>query len=321
MNTPIVSVRNLVVNYYTFSGVIKALRGVDLDVQHGESLCIVGESGSGKSTLAQAIAMILPRNASVERGSIIYDGIDLLKNTSPEVRAKVRREIGMIFQDPATSFSPLFTIKQQFVDVLTEVLKVSPEEVLSIAREALKSVRLTEVDRVLDSYPHELSGGMLQRASIALALAKKPKLLIADEPTTNLDVTTQAEILKLIKTLKEEYNLTLLMITHNFGIAAYICDRTVVMYAGLVVEEGSTKNLLVNPLHPYTKGLVKAIPRIAGEKLTPIPGFLPDPREDFKGCPFYSRCSYATSKCTETPPPRIVLGDQVVYCHLYEGSK
>ena len=321
MSSPLIAVRDLVVNYYTFSGVVKALRGVNLDIQRGESLCVVGESGSGKSTLAHAIAMILPRNASVERGSILYEGVDLLKSSSVEVKAKVRREIGMIFQDPATSFSPFFTIKQQFIDVLTEVLKTSPEEALKIAREALKNARLVEVDRVLNSYPHELSGGMLQRASIALALAKRPRLLLADEPTTNLDVTTQAEILELIKTLKEEHGLTLLVITHNFGVAAYTCDRIVVMYGGVVVEEGPTKSLLVNPLHPYTRGLMKAIPRIRGEKLTPIPGFLPDPREDYKGCPFYERCSYAIAKCADTPPPRVALGDQVVYCHLYGGSK
>ncbi|MEM3734962.1 MAG: ABC transporter ATP-binding protein, partial [Nitrososphaerales archaeon] len=245
----------------------------------------------------------------------------LSKNISAEIRTKIRREIGMIFQDPATSFSPFFTIKQQFIDVLTEVLKVSQEEALKIAREALRIARLIEVDRVLNSYPHELSGGMLQRASIALALAKRPKLLIADEPTTNLDVTTQAEILNLIKTLKEEYGLTLLMITHNFGVASYACDRTVVMYAGIVVEEGSTKNLMINPLHPYTKGLMKAIPRMTGEKLTPIPGFLPDPREDYNGCPFYNRCNHAIPKCADMPPPRVVLEDRVIYCHLYEGSR
>ncbi|MEM0257051.1 MAG: ABC transporter ATP-binding protein [Saccharolobus sp.] len=319
MSSIIISVRDLVVNYYTFGGVIKALREVDLDINHGESICIVGESGSGKSTLVQAIAMILPQNAVIERGSIIYDGIDISRNNSLDVISKVRREIGMVFQDPATSFSPLFPIKQQFVDVLSEVLKVTPEEALMISEEALKNVRLIEVERVLNSYPHELSGGMLQRAALALALAKKPKVLIADEPTTNLDVTTQAEILELIKMLKQKHGLTLIMVTHNFGVAAQVCDRVVVMYAGMIFEEGPTRQVLSDPLHPYTRGLLTAVPRI-GRLSTPIPGFLPDPREDFKGCPFYSRCSNAREECSTQKPSRVVLRERRVFCHLYGGS-
>lgn len=318
MGRGLIEVRNLVVNYYTLEAVIKALRGVDLTIDHGESICIVGESGSGKSTLVQAIAMILPRNAVVEQGSIVYDGIDLLGSKNPEVLNKVRREIGMVFQDPATSFSPLFTIKQQFVDVLTEVLEATPEEAVKIARESLKGIKLLEVDRVLNSYPHELSGGMLQRAALALALAKRPKVLIADEPTTNLDVTTQAEILNLIKLLKREQNLTLIMVTHNFGIASTVCDKVMVMYAGSIVEEGPVKLVLDKPLHPYTRGLLKAIPRVGGSSLTPIPGLPPDPREEFKGCPFYARCEYARSTCATVKPQRVDLEDRRVYCHLYQ---
>jgi len=315
----IISIRDLVVNYHTFSGVVKALRGVDVDIRRGESLCIVGESGSGKSTLAHVIAMILPRNAVVERGSLKYEGIDVLRSSDPGFRAKIRRDIGVVFQDPATSFSPLFTIKQQFVDVLVKALGVTPEEAINAAKKALKDARLVEVDRVLNSYPHELSGGMLQRASIALALAKNPKVLIADEPTTNLDVTTQAEILDLIKALKEKYGLTLIMITHNFGVAAHVCDRTVVMYAGMVFEEGLTRDLLVKPLHPYTKGLLKAIPRIGGDVPNPIPGYPPDPKEGYTGCPFYSRCSSAMPECTSRTPPRVMIEGRVVTCHLYRG--
>lgn len=315
----IIAIRGLVVNYYTFGAVIKALRGVDLDIDRGESLCIVGESGSGKSTLAQAMALILPRNAVVERGSIVYDGVDILRSGNPGTLLKVRKEVGMVFQDPATSFSPLFTIKHQFIDVLTEVLGITPEEALRISKEALRSARLIEVDRVLNSYPHELSGGMLQRASIALALAKRPKVLVADEPTTNLDVTTQAEILDLIKALKQEYDLTLVMITHNFGIAAHICDRVAVMYAGVIVEEGSVEKVLESPLHPYTRGLLKAIPRLCGGPLTPIQGSPPDLREEFVGCPFYGRCDSAEPLCATQKPSRVVLNGRTVLCHLYRG--
>lgn len=314
----IISIRDLVISYYTFEGSLKALRGIDLDIKRGESLCIVGESGSGKSTLAQAIAMILPGNAVIEKGSIIYDGVDIVSNRDPRVIAKVRREIGVVFQDPATSFSPLFTIKRQFIDVLVETLKVTPEEAVRIAKESLRSARLTEVERVLNSYPHELSGGMLQRASIALALAKTPRVLIADEPTTNLDVTTQAEILDLIKALKKERGLTLVMITHNFGVAAHVCDRVVVMYAGMVFEDGPTKSTLLKPLHPYTHGLLKAVPRVSGiNSLTPIPGFPPDPRKEYAGCPFSSRCNYARPGCSTQIPPKMVIGESVVTCHLY----
>lgn len=311
------SIRNLVVSYYTFGGVIKVLRGINIDIKRGESICVVGESGSGKSTLAQAIAMILPGNAVIEEGSIIYENIDILKSNNPEAVTKVRKEIGMIFQDPATSFSPLFTIKQQFIDVLSDVLRAKPDEILELSKEALKNARLIEIERVLNSYPHELSGGMLQRASIALALAKRPKVLIADEPTTNLDVTTQAEILDLIKTLKHEHGLTLIMITHNFGVATHVCDRVAVMYAGMILEEGITKEILFDPLHPYTKALLKAMPRLNGGILTPIPGSPPDLREDFKGCPFYNRCDKAKPGCAIRKPSHVFIKDRMVFCHLF----
>ncbi|MEM3805847.1 MAG: ABC transporter ATP-binding protein [Desulfurococcus sp.] len=322
MNNTFIAIRDLVINYYTFGAVIKALRGVDLYVDRGEATCIVGESGSGKSTLVQALALILPKNAVVEQGSIIYEGIDILRNNNPSILSKIRREIGIVFQDPATTFNPLFTIKQQFVDVLIDVLRVTPKEAIEISKEALKSARLIEVDRILNSYPHELSGGMLQRASIALALAKKPKVLIADEPTTNLDVTTQAEILNLIKMLKKEYNLTLIMVTHNLGIAKHMCDKVAVMYAGSIVEEGPIEEVLKNPLHPYTRGLLRAIPKlsVAGDSLTPVQGSSPDPREDFKGCSYHSRCDSSKPVCTIQKPPRIAFNKRIVLCHLYRGS-
>ncbi|MEM4583155.1 MAG: ABC transporter ATP-binding protein [Desulfurococcaceae archaeon] len=321
-NNAFIAIQDLVINYYTFGAVIKALRGVNLRIERGEAICIVGESGSGKSTLVQALALILPKNAVVERGSVIYEGIDVLRNNNPSILSKIRREIGVVFQDPATAFNPLFTIKQQFIDVLIDVLKVTPKEAIEISKEALKSARLIEIDRVLNSYPHELSGGMLQRASIALALAKKPKVLIADEPTTNLDVITQAEILNLIKALRKEYDLTLIMITHNFGIAAHMCDKVAVMYAGTIVEEGFIEEVLKSPLHPYTKGLLRAMPKLYATdgSLIPIQGSPPDLRKDFEGCPFHSRCDSSKPVCAIQKPPRVAFNKRMVLCHLYQGS-
>lgn len=315
----IISVKNLTISYYTLHGIIKAVKDVDLDIYDRESICIVGESGSGKSTLAQAITLTMPKNAVIESGAILFDNVDILRDNSG--RSKVRKEIGIVMQDPTTSFSPLFTIKDQFLDVLTNILKVTPRKALEIAKEFLKNVRVVDIDRVLNSYPHELSGGTLQRVAIALALAKKPKVLVADEPTTNLDVTTQAEVLELLRKLRDEYGLTLIMITHNFGIAAEICSRITVMYAGMIVEDGAAEKVLYEPLHPYTYGLLRAIPRLLGDKLTPIPGMPPDLKSNIKGCPFYSRCSKALTICRDISPPLTELNGKRVRCHLYGVTK
>ncbi|MGC8983319.1 MAG: ABC transporter ATP-binding protein [Desulfurococcaceae archaeon] len=313
-------VSDLTVHYYTAEGVVKALRNVSLEVDSGDSLCVIGESGTGKSTLGLAIALSLPKNAVVVSGSILYKGVDLLKLPPSEAEKYKGREISMIFQDPATTFNPLFTIGEHLTDVLRYHFGLSRQEALGKAAELLKMVRLPDPSRILNAYPHELSGGMLQRAAIAAALAPRPKVLIADEPTTMLDVVTQAQILDLLDSLRRDLDLTLILITHNLGIASEVCNKTVVMYAGVVVEEGPTEDVILNPLHPYTAKLVKAVP-VASKtrgKLSYIPGALPDLRNPPMGCPFADRCEHASSKCRTAPLKYAHIGHtRRVACVLY----
>ncbi len=316
----LLNISNLTIHYHTVEGVIKAVRNVSLNVSRGESLCIVGESGSGKSTLGLAISLSLPRNAVVVEGSMVYEGVDLFKLSPPERQRYRGREISMIFQDPATTFNPLFTIGEHLVDILRHHFGVSMDEAVARAIELLRKVQLSDQDRILRAYPHELSGGMLQRAAIATALSTNPKVLIADEPTTMLDVTTQSQILELINTLKQEFGLTLLLITHNLGIANEICNRTVVMYAGALIEEGPTDEILLNPLHPYTAKLIKAVPTITKEqgRLSYIPGMLPDLRNPPAGCPFAERCEFATRYCNSSSIKRVqVSPGRRVACILH----
>jgi len=317
----ILKVSNLTIYYYTIEGIIKAVRNISFEINKGESLCLVGESGSGKSTVGLAIAMALPSNARIVRGEIVYSDINLLTLDEKE-REKYRgKEISIIFQDPVASINPLFTIGEQLYDVISNNLGINDNNsIRKISINALKKAGLSDYERILKSYPHELSGGMLQRASIAIALSSNPKLLIADEPTTMLDVTLQAEILDLLNTLKSEYNLSILFITHNLGVAAEICNRIIIMYAGNILEEGSTDEILLNPLHPYTEKLIKCVPRsqIKVEKLRHIPGVLPDPKNPPKGCPFQSRCEYSREICAKQIPRFIkIKGNHSVACFKY----
>jgi len=320
----LLKVSNLSVHYHTVEGVLKALRNVSLEVDTSDSLCVVGESGSGKSTLGLAISLSLPKNAVVASGTILYKGKDLLKLTPAEARKYRGREISMIFQDPATTFNPLFTVGEHLTDILRYHFSMSKEEAVSRAVELLKMVQLPDQLRILRAYPHELSGGMLQRVAIAAALSTNPKILIADEPTTMLDVTTQAQILNLVNSLKRELNLTLILITHNLGIASEVCSRTAVMYAGFLVEEGLTEEVILDPLHPYTAKLVKAVPTITKTqgKLSYIPGTLPDLRNPPVGCPFVDRCESALPKCRTSLPNYSYVGDgRRVACFLYSGEE
>ncbi|MEM0025202.1 MAG: ABC transporter ATP-binding protein [Zestosphaera sp.] len=317
-------VSDLTIHYHTVEGIIKAVRNVSLEVSAGDSLCVVGESGSGKSTLGLAISLSLPKNAVVASGSILYKGVDILKLKTPEITKYRGKEISMIFQDPATTFNPLFTVGEHLTDILRHHFNMNREEAVKRAAELLRMVRLPDQARILNSYPHELSGGMLQRAAIAAALSTNPKILIADEPTTMLDVTTQAQILDLINSLKRELNLTLILITHNLGIAGEVCSRTAVMYAGVLLEEGPTEDVILSPLHPYTTKLVKAIPTITKTqgRLSYIPGTLPDLRNPPAGCPFVDRCEFATPECSVSLPKYSYVGGvRRVACVLYGGER
>lgn len=322
----ILSIRDLHVDYYTPEGVIRAVRGASLNLCRGESLCIVGESGSGKSTVGLAIVRALPPNAVVAKGEIVYSGVDILRLSEEEMSKRIRgKEISIVFQDPVAMFNPLFTVGDVLSDVISTHLDIRDrKKVYEHGIRMLKLVELPDPERIMNSYPHELSGGMLQRAAIAVALSANPKLLIADEPTTMLDVTIQAQILDLLKRLRKEFSLSMIFITHNLGVAAEVCDRVVVMYAGMLFEEGSTGDILANPIHPYTRKLIECIPRASRKvlKLKSIPGSLPDLRMYLPGCPFAPRCDYAMDICRSSPPPVYQAGYRHrVLCHLYPNKR
>ena len=319
---PIIDVKNLSIDYYTIEGVVHAVREVSFRVYSRESACLVGESGSGKSTVGLTIALALPENARIPKGQVLFEGVDLTRISEEERVKYAGKEVSIIFQDPSATLNPLFTIGEQIQDILRYNLGIhDSSEAMKIAEEMLKKVGLPDAKRVLRSYPHELSGGMAQRVNIAIALSTKPKLLIADEPTTMLDVTLQAQILDLLRKLKEELNLSMIFITHNLGVAAEICDRIIVMYAGVILEEGLTNDVLINPLHPYTKGLLECVPRAHRkvQKLKYIPGTLPDLRFLPKGCVFAERCSDVMDICRRSPPPYVeVTPNHKVACYKYK---
>lgn len=317
----LLSVNDLKVRFHTLDGVVRAVENTSFNIGRGENFGLVGESGCGKSTTGLTILKLLPPNAVVEGGSVLFGGVDLLKIPEREMRKIRGKEISIIFQDPSTSLNPLFTIGKQLSDVFKTHFNVGDEEELrKMVIEALQDARLPDPERVYGMYPHELSGGMQQRAMIAIALSTKPKLLIADEPTTMLDVTIQAQILDLIVELKRKLNLSILFITHNLGIIAEICDRLAIMYAGTVVEEGPVEQVFESPLHPYTCGLMEAVPKIAKEKsrLKYIPGAVPSLINPPRGCRFHPRCPYVMSRCKVRPPRAVeVEPGRRVSCYRY----
>jgi len=321
----ILKVKNLYVNYYTLEGVIKAVRGLSFELRKGESLCIVGESGSGKSTVGLTIIRALPSNAIIASGEVVLNGINILSLSEEEMTNKIRgKKISMIFQDPAASFNPLFTIGQTLSDVVKHHLGIKDkEELRNYVLKMLRTVGLPDPERVYRSYPHELSGGMLQRAAIAVALSTNPEVLIADEPTTMLDVTLQAQILELLKKLKKEFNLSMIFITHNLGVAAEVCDKILVMYAGVLFEEGPCDEVLLKPAHPYTKKLLECVPRAHRRvgRLRFIPGTLPDPKNLPMGCPFASRCEDVMDICRKALPGIVeIKPNHRVACHKFSSG-
>jgi len=343
----LLQVNNVEVDFHTYAGEVKALDGVAFDIKKGEAFGLVGESGCGKSVTALSIVGLLPGNATVTTGEILFGNRNLLEINHDEMRKVRASKIAVVFQDPTTFLNPVFTIQQQ----LEEVFLLNPERVTaaaadaeakgtkpslvtqlstsrreravkSLCKDVLSQVRLPET--ILKEYPHELSGGMKQRCMIAMALARNPELLIADEITTALDVTIQAQILELLRDLKRQLIGSTLLITHDLGIVAEVCDRVGVMYAGNVVETAGVMELFANPLHPYTQGLMRAIPMIGREKekLETIPGAVPDLINPPSGCRFHPRCSFAFEKCKLTKPELIQVGkDHTVACHLYGVEK
>lgn len=300
-------VKNLEVEFRTYAGVVKAVRGVEFQVNPGEVVAIVGESGCGKSVTAQSIMRLIPSPPGrITGGSIIFDGENLLNKTERQMQKIRGNTIGMIFQDPMTYLNPVLTIATQITENLRLHKRMNKEQAMRRAVELFGLVGIPEPEIRLKQYPHQFSGGMRQRVMIAMALACEPKLIIADEPTTALDVTVQAQILELIKGLKDRFQTAIILITHDLGVVAGQADRILVMYAGQIVETGTTDEVLKKPSHPYTWGLLKSVPRldaVKGKKLTPIWGQPPDLLQDFTSCPFVPRCDYAMSICAQKMPP------------------
>ena len=318
---PLLDIKNLRTTFSTQVGQVRAVRGLNLTVDYGESVDIVGESGSGKSVSMLSVMGLLPVNAHVNADSIMFDGRELTTMDEREKRKMHGSEIGMVFQDPMTSLNPLHTIGMQLMEPIKLHMGLNKAQARARALEMLKLVNIPSPESRLKQYPHEFSGGMRQRVMIAIALACNPKLIIADEPTTALDVTIQAQILELMQGLKNQLNTSIIMITHDLGVIASMCSRIVVMYGGCVAETGTTREIFYSPKHPYTWGLLRSIPKAQMDgthsKLLPIPGTPPDMLRPPKGCPFAPRCPYAMQVCREYMAPETVLSDtHRVSCHL-----
>lgn len=300
--------------------------GVSFSLNRGEVLGIVGESGSGKSVTSNSIIRLLPpQTGRIVAGEILFEDRDILKMSNKELLEFRGKEIATIFQDPMTSLDPVFKIGKQMVEMICAHQKVSKAEARKMAVDALNRVGIPEPEKRMESYPYELSGGMCQRVIIAMAVCCKPKFILADEPTTALDVTVQAQVLDLLKDLQKEMNTSILLITHNLGVVWEMCDKVMVMYAGNTVESADTKTLYSNPLHPYTWGLLDSIPRLsdkAKEDLRTIPGTPPDLRLTGQCCNFYNRCPYMTEECRKSVPPLVeVEPGHFVACHRQNGEK
>lgn len=321
----VLDVKNLTVNFNVHGGQVYAVRDVSFYVRKGETLCIVGESGCGKSVTVQAIMGLLPMPpAKILSGSAsLDDKVDLLKQSKNELRQYLGKDIAMIFQDPLTSLNPTMTVGKQISETLQIHTKLTQTQIRARELELLELVRVPEPERRLHQYPHELSGGMRQRVMIAMALACNPKVLIADEPTTALDVTIQAQILALIRELSQRLEMATILITHDLGVVAQMADRVAVMYAGKIIEEGTVDDIFYKSKHPYTLGLKKAMPKDEGkstEPLQPIPGTPPDLFSPPPGCPFSPRCPNAMVVCHSTYPDRFEKDFAKVDCWLHHSQ-
>lgn len=312
-DSPILSVENLQVSFKTDDGIVRAVRGVSFDIGPGETVGIVGESGSGKSVTNLALMGLVPKPPGrIDGGSAIYGGRDLLKMNESQLRTIRGRKIAMIFQDPMTALNPLMTIEQQLCEITQLHLGLTKKQARSRAVEMLELVGISSPAKRLRDYPHQFSGGMRQRVMIAMALSCEPDVLIADEPTTALDVTIQAQILDLLADLQKRRGTSILLITHDLGVVAGVCHRVLVMYAGRVVEKASVNDLFAQPKHPYTLGLLNSLPRFDQEQsdlLQAIPGQPPDMARVPEGCSFRARCPYSIDKCATIDPPLAPAGE------------
>lgn len=318
----LLEIKDLRVQYETGDGIVKALNGIDLTLEEGMTLGLVGETGAGKTTLAKSIMRIIPQPpGKILSGEILYEGSDILKMDKNEIRKIRGQHISMIFQDPMTSLNPVMTVGEQIAETIKTHEKMSAVEATRKACEMLELVGI-KADRAVD-YPHQFSGGMKQRVVIAIALACNPKILIADEPTTALDVTIQAQVLEMMQDLKQKFHTATLLITHDMGVVAQTCEKAAIVYAGEIVEYGTVHEIFKDMRHPYTIGLMNSIPKIHVDerRLHPIEGLMPDPMALPSGCCFCDRCSFAMEKCkTEKPPMKHLAGEHAARCFRAEEN-
>jgi peptide/nickel transport system ATP-binding protein len=322
MTQPVLSVRDLRVEFVTRRGILKAIDGISFDIAKGEVLGVVGESGAGKSVTGSAVIGLIDPPGRIAGGEILLSGMRI-DNLPPEEMRRVRgKRIGMIFQDPLTSLNPLYRVSEQLIETIRTHTHLSASAARKRAIDLLAEVGIPAPERRIDSYPHEFSGGMRQRVVIALALCAEPELIIADEPTTALDVSVQAQIISLLKRLGREHGTAIMLVTHDMGVIAETADRVAVMYAGRIAEIGPVRDVVQNPLHPYAKGLMGAIPSLESDadRLVQIPGSMPRLSAIPPGCPFNPRCPYVFDRCRVERPEPIQHSEHRVACHLYDQS-
>lgn len=319
----LLDIKNLKTEFKTKKGIVSAVNGVDFNIDKGEVVAIVGESGSGKSVTSLSIMRLLAKSdKTTVTGEALFKGENLLDKSEKEMQEMRGKKLSMIFQEPMTSLNPVFTIGRQISESIIKHDGASKKEARERAIEMLRLVGIPSPETRVDNYPHQLSGGMRQRVMIAMALSCSPELLIADEPTTALDVTIQAQILDLMIDLKNKFGTAILLITHDLGVVAEVADKVVVMYCGRVVERATVKDIFKEPKHPYTKGLLNSIPKIDedADRLFIIPGTVPNPLELPSGCAFRDRCPHCFEKCKNEAPNLINIGDREVRCFLYEND-
>ena len=323
MGNTFLSIRDLWVEYTVNQTTVKAVNGLSLDIEGGQCVGLVGETGAGKTTTAMSVLRLVPNPpGKIVKGTILYDGEDLLSLPEKRMRDIRGRAISMIFQDPMTSLNPVMRVGDQIMETIALHEKISKKDAVKKAQRMLEMVGIP-ADRY-DEYPHQFSGGMKQRVMIACALVCNPQLLIADEPTTALDVTIQAQVLELINKLKTELNTAMLLITHDLGVVNEVCDRVAVMYAGSIIEQGSVDEIFDHPSHPYTNGLFGSIPNLEEDtdRLKPIPGMMPDPSNLPEGCAFAPRCAYCTEICQKRKPETVQLApDHFITCHRFVSKE
>lgn len=316
----VLDVHGLRTYFYTYAGVVKAVDGVGFDVRKGETLGLVGESGSGKTVTAQSIMRIVPSPGKIVEGRVEFEGKDLLGQSEAEMQRIRGRKIAYIPQDPTTTLDPVYTVGDQLTEVIMKHQHVSKSSALNKATELLRNVEIPDAKVRINQYPHELSGGTKQRIAIARALSCEPSLILADEPTTALDVTIQAQILDLLKSLKDKLDVSMVLITHDMGIVADVCDRVTVLYAGQVCETGTAEQVFEKPKHPYAEALLSSIPSLAlrKQKLSVIPGNVPNLIQPPTGCRFHPRCAYVRQICIDQDPELELIEDgRLVHCHRW----